>query len=411
MTFPPKHSYLLKTTALLMALAVTDVSAMDDRGPISITGTGMQLKRSVTQAVLTLKQRADQGDENAISAIATNGGTQAAVEVYNRIVSAPSPRLQPQSGSPGGSYSNYGPMPSMDFEHMTLDEMRRLTEESDAQINARIAEIASKYNNDTPVTLDEENELEFLTKQLEEILPDRMSYGQYKAKGLADAQKKKLGADVMREKNAEKTREQKERKEALMARYKEKYDQVRAQFKALSPDDKDKLAYYYRNSTLWKLLYRSENVTDFRQDRVESGDTYARVINLEILGLRQMNQDELEALTYLIDQIPNDAKRNFLQEQVDLRLRSGSVTPESSITYGLKKTNEAPSGSGSSGSAAAAAAYPQSSSAPPPPPQGGPAAPPPPPSSSTANSNSTARPKVSDSDLQAQMAKLKKPPK
>lgn len=89
------------TTALLLSIAVLDANAMDGPAPISITGTGMQLKKSTVDAIKTLQARAGQGDQNAKRALEEKGATKDAVDRYNQLISAPLQQYQPQSGSPG----------------------------------------------------------------------------------------------------------------------------------------------------------------------------------------------------------------------------------------------------------------------------------------------------------------------
>lgn len=117
-------------TSFLLSIAVLSANAMDDRAPIQITGTGMQLKRSIILAVKTLKERAGQNDQNAIAALATHGETEAAVNAYNQAISMPPQPFQPQSGSLGGEYGNpfVPPQPS-DSRKMPRENQAKSFEE------------------------------------------------------------------------------------------------------------------------------------------------------------------------------------------------------------------------------------------------------------------------------------------
>ncbi|MBX3457530.1 MAG: hypothetical protein KF820_04125 [Candidatus Paracaedibacteraceae bacterium] len=379
------------TTTLLLSIAMLESQAMDDRAPLQLSGTGMQLKRSVVLALKVLKQRASEGDENAKKALAL-GETQTAVEAYNQSLMAQ--RYQTQSGSPGGSYA---PPPS--YENMTREKMAQLLEESDNTINARIVAIETKYYNGENVTPDEEAELEFLRKQLDLSLPDRISYEEHKAKIQADALKAKLGAEARDARDKVKSEAEKKKRAELLAQYKVTYQQVRANFTSLSLEQQEALKNYYRESTLWKILYLSVDENDFSQDSPLSGQYYERQITGQI-GLREMNQDELQALVYALDKMPTKMKREVLLNQINLRLVSGTVTPQSSLEVGLAKSKM-----GSS---------PRSDSPPPPPPpsdDAGMPPPPPPPSSSqgkTGGQKTYERPKFSDEDLKAQMDEMRR---
>jgi hypothetical protein len=377
------------TTTLLLSIAMLESQAMDDRAPLQLSGTGMQLKRSVVLALKVLKQRASEGDENAKKALAL-GETQTAIEAYNHSLMAQ--RYQTQSGSPGGSYA---PPPS--YENMTREKMAQLLEESDNTINARIVAIETKYYNGENVTPDEEAELEFLRKQLDLSLPDRISYEEHKAKIQADALKAKLGAEARDARDKVKSEAEKKKRAELLAQYKVTYQQVRANFTSLSLEQQEALKNYYRESTLWKILYLSVDENDFSQDSPLSGQYYERQITGQI-GLREMNQDELQALVYALDKMPTKMKREVLLNQINLRLVSGTVTPQSSLEVGLAKSKM-----GSS---------PRSDSPPPPPSdEAGMPPPPPPPSSSqgkTGGQKTYERPKFSDEDLKAQMDEMKR---
>lgn len=380
------------TTTLLLSIAILESQAMDDRAPLQLSGTGMQLKRSVVQALKILTQRASEGDENAKQALAL-GNTQSAVEAYNQ--SLMTQRFQAQSGSSGGSYA---PPPS--YESMTREKMAQLLEESDNTINARIVAIETKYYNGQNVTPDEEAELEFLRKQLDLSLPDRISYEQHKAKIQADTLKTKLGAEARDARDKIKSEAEKKKHAELLAQYKVTYQQVRANFTSLSLEQQEILKNYYRESTLWKILYLSLGEDDFSQDSPLSGQYYERQITGQI-GLREMNQDELLALIYALDKMPTKMKRDFLLNQINLRLVSGTVTPQSSLEVGLAKSKMGPSTSGS---------Y---SPPPPPPPSddAGMPPPPPPPSSSqgkTGSQKTYDKPKFSDEDIQAQIDEMKR---
>ncbi len=363
------------TTALLLSIAVLDANAMDGPAPISITGTGMQLKKSTVDAIKTLQARAGQGDQNAKRALEEKGATKDAVDRYNQLISAPLQQYQPQSGSPGGSYGpTVGMQPSLDYARLSPEEIANLLAESDAQIKARIAELTNKVMSGS-VTTDEENELDFLEKQLHESLFDRQTYEQHKSKRVEDTRRRALAAEAMRQRDSARTAEEKEQREAYLAECKTKYEQVRAHYAQLTGEKKAALEYEYRTSPFWKILYLAHDETDFRQDSASFGDYYIREL-LNENALRKMNEDELKALIYALDKMPSPQKRTYLLDLVDLRLKSDSVSSSSSLDAELRQPGRSPSPGTSN-----PPPPPNTNAAPPPPPlpqQGGtPPAPPP----------------------------------
>lgn len=397
------------TTALLLSIISIDVNAMDDHSPIEISGTGMQLKKNTINAINTLKDRASQGDKNAQRALGEKGETKTAVDFYNQLVSAP-PHQQymPQSGSPGGGYGTpLGSQPRPDYSKMSPEEIARLLTESDARINARINEIEGKYHRGETVSADEEKELEFLRKQLDESLFDRKTYQEYKMGEVENAQKRRLAAEAMRQRNAAKTAEQKEKEAAYLAECEIKYNQVRDIYANLSQDQKDKLALFYRNSKPWQILYQAKDNTDFSMDAGGFGQMYIGAAANENAILR-MNQDELHALIYALHKWPEINKRAFWLEKIDTRLKASSIPMESSLETGIRLADASPLRSGSSSGSNSSAASSSGGTPPPPPPPSGSNPPPPPPPPSGNPSQQSQRPIVSDADLQAAMAKLKK---
>lgn len=399
------------TVALLLSMVSIDASAMDDRSPIQITGTGMQLKKNTINAINTLKARASQGDTQAQRALSEKGETKDAVDFYNQLITPP-PAQQyiPQSGSPGGAYGpSFGSPPRPDYSRLSPEEVARLLKESDGKIQARINEIVGKYHRNETVSSDEEKELEFLEKQLDVSLFDRKTYEEYKMGEAENAQKRQLAAEAMRQRNEAKTAEQKEKEAAYLAECEIKYNQVRDIYAALSQEQKDKLALYYRNSKPWQILYHARDNTDFSMDTSGFGNYYIGDANQENAMMR-MNKDELLALVYALHKWTEINKRQFWQVKVDTRLKASSIPTESSLETGIRFADASPLRSGSSsGSNSSAASSSGGTPPPPPPPSGSNPPPPPPPSGSTAQQ--PGKPKVSDADLQAAMAKLRKPPK
>lgn len=360
---------LLKSTALFLSLALISVEAMEplpSPTPIVISGKGMtgRLANINKTAYPELLRRANSGDLKAQQAIKDESGNkERAIERYNMLLS-----IDP-SGSSAFQGGVYGSMP--DYSKISREEMMRMTKESNERIQAQLDELYKKAF-EGKLTFEEETKImPYLEGQLNEALPDRVSYEEYKLKEQRERERRALAAQVQRDLQAEKDKGAKEAEDAKKAEYKEAYDRVRSQFKELPLETQQKIASYYSSprakSTMWELLYLSDDEKDFKHDLPSSGSTYERQITLQANDLLVMNEDELHALAYLITFMENSLKRDFHLSRIRNKL-SGNPAAESSIQRALRLMPDAPPKDGSP---------PQKGQDIPPPPKGGMAPPPP----------------------------------
>lgn len=364
-----KYQYtkeLLRSTALFLSLALISVDAMEESlppTPIEISGKGRVRTVNINKGYQELQKRSNSGDLKAQQAIKDESGNkEEAIRKYNTLLSAA------PSGSSAFQGGVYGSMP--DYSKISREEMMRMTKESNERIQAQLDELYKKAF-EGKLTFEEETKImPYLEGQLNVALPDRVSYEEYKLKEQRERERRALAAQVQRDLQAEKDKGAKEAEDAKKAEYKEAYDRVRSQFKGLPLETQQKIASYYSSprakSTMWELLYLSDDEKDFNHDLPSSGSTYERQITLQASDLLVMNEDELHALAYLITFMENSLKRDFHLNRIRNKL-SGNPAAESSIQRALRLMPDAPPKDGSP---------PQKGQDIPPPPKGGMAPPP-----------------------------------